>query len=78
MSSSKCPNCGANLSCGCQRKAASNGASVCSGCLGHYERTLTGKSIPKQSNTPIFPGIQPDSGQTAPSNVQIEVTHRNL
>jgi hypothetical protein len=37
---STCPNCKKKLSCGCQRRTASNGVSVCSGCLGSYEQTL--------------------------------------
>lgn len=37
---SACPNCKKKLSCGCQRRTASNGVAVCSGCLGAYEKTL--------------------------------------
>jgi|APGre2960657404_1045060.scaffolds.fasta_scaffold30906_3 transcription elongation factor Elf1 len=37
---SKCPNCGAPLSCGCQKKKASNGTLVCANCITKYERTL--------------------------------------
>lgn len=33
MSNSSCPNCGARLSCGCQRRQASNGAGACSNCV---------------------------------------------
>jgi DNA-directed RNA polymerase subunit M/transcription elongation factor TFIIS len=37
---SACPNCGNQLSCGCQRRTASNGVTVCSSCLSSYEATL--------------------------------------
>lgn len=37
---SACPNCGNKLSCGCQRRKASNGVTVCSTCLQSYERSL--------------------------------------
>lgn len=30
---SKCPNCGATLSCGCQKRTLSNGAQGCSNCV---------------------------------------------
>jgi hypothetical protein len=35
-----CSNCKARLSCGCQRRTASNGTSVCSNCLSSYEASL--------------------------------------
>ena len=37
---SACPNCGNKLSCGCQRRKASDGTTVCSTCLQSYERKL--------------------------------------
>ena len=36
-----CPNCKTRLSCGCQSRKASNGAKVCSTCIGKYEANLT-------------------------------------
>lgn len=42
-----CPNCKKGLSCGCQRRTASNGAVVCSSCLGAYEKTLKPEPAPK-------------------------------
>lgn len=71
---SKCPNCGNNMTCGCQRRTASNGASVCSMCLGHYEAKIKGLASPAKSNIPVFPGIAPNLGDTAPTNVEITVT----
>ena len=40
-----CPNCGAKLTCGCQKKVASDGKQVCSNCLSLYEQML--KNIKK-------------------------------
>jgi hypothetical protein len=35
-----CPNCNAKLSCGCQRRTASDGKQVCSSCSPAYEQKL--------------------------------------
>jgi transcription elongation factor Elf1 len=35
-----CPNCNATLSCGCQKRTASDGKQVCSSCIDIYERML--------------------------------------
>lgn len=35
-----CPNCGAKLSCGCQRKTASDGKQGCVKCILVYEQKL--------------------------------------
>lgn len=37
-----CSNCKSTLSCGCQKRVASNGASVCAACLTNYEASLKG------------------------------------
>ena len=37
---STCSNCKTTLSCGCQRRTASDGKAVCSNCLTSYEATL--------------------------------------
>ena len=37
---SVCPNCKATLSCGCQKKRASNGVFVCRSCINSYEKSL--------------------------------------
>jgi hypothetical protein len=39
---SACSNCKTRLSCGCQRRTASNGQSVCSNCIASYEAKLKG------------------------------------
>ena len=35
-----CPNCKKKLSCGCQKRKASDGKTVCSGCITSYESGL--------------------------------------
>ena len=35
-----CSNCKKNLSCGCQKRKASDGKSVCSNCITSYEASL--------------------------------------
>lgn len=35
-----CPNCGAKLSCGCQRRTASDGKQGCAQCIPRYEEQL--------------------------------------
>jgi hypothetical protein len=35
-----CSNCRAALSCGCQKRVASDGKQVCSSCIDAYERKL--------------------------------------
>lgn len=42
----KCSNCGTALSCGCQKRVASNGAQVCSSCLQAYEQMLRNNKKP--------------------------------
>lgn len=37
---SACLNCGTKLSCGCQKRTASDGKSVCGTCLAGYEASL--------------------------------------
>ena len=37
---SACLNCGTKLSCGCQKRTASDGKSVCGTCLTGYEAAL--------------------------------------
>jgi len=38
-----CNNCGARMSCGCQKRTASDGKPCCSNCLAFYEKTLQDK-----------------------------------
>jgi hypothetical protein len=42
---SKCANCEARLSCGCQRRTASNGASACSNCVSSLNTKLAQEQL---------------------------------
>ncbi len=35
-----CPNCNSKLTCGCQKKVASDGKQVCTNCVTTYENKL--------------------------------------
>lgn len=35
-----CQNCGSQLSCGCQKRIATDGTNVCSSCIAQYEQKL--------------------------------------
>jgi hypothetical protein len=41
----KCSNCQSNLTCGCQKRVASNGVSCCTMCLTAYENSI--KAVPQ-------------------------------
>lgn len=49
---SSCPNCKNQLSCGCQRRTASDGKSVCSSCLAPYEASLKSTATPQKIEQP--------------------------
>lgn len=54
---SACPNCQNQLSCGCQRRTASDGTTVCSSCLSAYENNLLAKTqttVQKQKEEPTL------------------------
>ena len=36
----QCTNCGNTLSCGCQKRTASDGKAVCTNCITKYENKL--------------------------------------
>lgn len=56
-----CPNCKAAMSCGCQKRVASNGTTVCSNCQASYEASLGRLKTTVATTTP-----------TAPSNVSVK------
>lgn len=58
--SSTCQNCKTALSCGCQKRVASNGVQVCSTCITAYENNLL-----LLKNGPV---------KNAPSNVKVLYT----
>ena len=35
-----CSNCGTELSCGCQKKVATDGQKVCTHCIANYESSI--------------------------------------
>lgn len=41
----KCANCGATMSCGCQKRTASNGTSACSACITALEGKLKADKV---------------------------------
>lgn len=47
---STCLNCKTKITCGCQKRTASNGQKVCSSCLANYETKL--KANPPKDNLP--------------------------
>ena len=60
---STCPNCGAKITCGCQRRTATNGAAACTSCLGALNAKIKAASAPKKFTPPAPP--------TAPTNVTV-------
>ena len=52
---SACTNCGNKLSCGCQKRIASDKKSVCANCLSSYEISLKNgvAYTPAQKITPV-------------------------
>lgn len=53
-----CPTCKSTLSCGCQKRKASNGAVVCTMCQAKYEQDLKTKQ-----------NIHKPPGASSPTNV---------
>lgn len=48
----KCLNCDSQITCGCQRRHASDGKLVCTKCLEQYEKTLVElKEVKKENKT---------------------------
>ena len=43
MSNQKCSNCGKGISCGCQKRVASDGKHCCKSCITTYEANLKTK-----------------------------------
>jgi len=43
----ECANCKRRLSCGCQKRTASDKTSVCSNCINAYEATLKKQKLAK-------------------------------
>lgn len=56
--SASCENCKIKLSCGCKKRTASNGRSVCTSCLSNYEASLKNTAVKQSVN---LPNITPSS-----------------
>jgi len=52
----KCPNCNSTLSCGCQRRTASDGTQCCSSCVSQYEQKLIANGPKKATSPPVENG----------------------
>lgn len=55
---SQCSNCNKQLSCGCQKRNASNGVQVCTNCLSSYESQIQVTNQPSvtiEAGTKITP-----------------------
>lgn len=50
---SKCPNCGAAMTCGCQRRVLSNGKAGCSKCLGKTPAAIQTSDAPIINQTEL-------------------------
>ena len=53
LSMANCPNCGAKLSCGCQRKTASDGKQGCVQCIPKYEEKLRSQNSKVKSQNSL-------------------------
>jgi hypothetical protein len=74
--SSVCQNCKTQLSCGCQRRVAVNGAQVCSTCVTSYNASLGGET-PANIKPDNLGALRVNADgviNTAPSNVRIGYT----
>jgi len=61
---SQCSNCNKQLSCGCQRRNASNGVQVCTNCLSSYEskiKIINQPSVSTEAETKVTPHIRGQS-----------------
>jgi len=47
-----CLNCNAKLTCGCQKRVASDGKSVCSNCISFHEQALKKQKEELNKNNP--------------------------
>jgi len=64
---SQCLNCKSTLGCGCQKRIASDGKSVCKSCIVTYENQLKKNNIPVQKSSDIII-----------SNIKVEYTPAKL
>jgi len=53
----QCSNCKKNLSCGCQKRKASDGVSVCTTCAPAYEATKSSQDPIQKVMNPVLPAV---------------------
>jgi hypothetical protein len=73
-----CSNCKKTLSCGCQKRKASNGASVCTNCISAYEKK---NNLISRSTAPTLQSIPPTvwtEDQISESLTKLNVWKNNL
>jgi hypothetical protein len=51
-----CPNCKTKLSCGCQKRTAKDGKTVCTSCVNTYNQSLgvSQKTVPAKTTTNVW------------------------
>lgn len=54
-----CLNCNAKLSCGCQKKVATDGKQVCSSCLTSYQKKINAANATSNSVTSVKAKFNP-------------------
>ena len=54
---SACSNCKGRISCGCQRRTASDGVQCCSNCIKAYEQGLIAKQIRPNGPAPSLKNV---------------------
>lgn len=65
-----CPNCGAVITCGCQRRTASDGKQGCSQCIPAYEQTLQRRTTAANS-VKSDPSAQPKPTKFVPRDPRL-------
>lgn len=53
----RCGNCSATITCGCQKRTASDGKSCCNNCIANYERKIKAPPPQPPQNSGTTPGI---------------------
>jgi hypothetical protein len=53
----KCPNCGAKLGCGCQKRTATDGKQCCTNCLASYNKTIKPAPTQQPGNNNLAPQV---------------------
>jgi len=65
----QCPHCQKQLSCGCQKRVASDGKAVCTSCIVAYENTYI---KPHKAPSRFVP---PKQESTDPTNIHVTYQH---